>query len=244
MLWLQGLGADHTAWTVQMAHFARSYRCILPDSRDTGRSSRAGTGYGMRDLASDALCVLDSARVDRAHVVGLSMGASVAQHVALLAPERVRSLVLLSSFARPDARLSSVVAFWPELYRRLGRVLFHRHAEGWMFSPSYFEEPANPRALRRYIEADRHPQEPDDFARQVEAALAHDTLEQLGDVEVPALVVHGELDILVPKTLGEQLARALPNARFELRRGVAHSVNLEQQRPFNGLLEAFFRAQR
>jgi pimeloyl-ACP methyl ester carboxylesterase len=239
VLWLQGLGADHTAWTVQRVHFARRFRCILPDNRDTGRSGRSPGPYDVRTLAKDALCVLDAAGEGSAHVVGLSMGASVAQELALQAPGRVRSLALLAGFARVDARMRAAAALWPELYRRLGRVLFHRQMEPWIFSPAFFESPSNLRALRRYVEESPYPQDADAFALQVEASYGHDTLDRLHLIRARTLVVHGEQDLLVPPYHGRQLAEAIPGARFELRPGVAHSVNLEQQRPFNELLEGF-----
>ena len=239
VLWLQGLGADHTAWTVQQIYFSRSFRCILPDNRDTGRSGRSPSPYIIATLAADALTILDAEGGDTVHVVGLSMGAAIAQELALQAPGRVRSLTLLSGFARADARMRAITTHWTELYERIGRVAFHRHTEPWLFSPAFFENPANLRPLRRYVESMPHPQEASAFARQVEATLAHDTLNRLHEIRVPTLVVHGEQDLFVPPTHGRQLADLIPNARLELRPGVAHSVNLEQQNAFNRLLQGF-----
>lgn len=242
VLWLQGLASDHNAWTVQKFHFTRRFRCLLPDNRDVGRSARASTVYELSDMARDALAVLDAAEVDAAHVVGLSMGSSIAQNLALLAPERVRSLTLLSAFARADARMEALLEVWCDLYPQIGRVMFHQQAEPWMFSPSFFEQPSNLRALRRYVEQDPHPQEADAFQRQVEASRTQDTSGRLASISVPALVVSGELDILSPPYLGRALADALPNAEFVERPGIAHSVNLEGQREFNQLLERFLLA--
>ncbi len=242
VLWLQGLSADHTAWTVQTIHFSRSFRCILPDNRDTGRSGRSPSPYDMATLAADALAVLDAEGVGTTHVVGLSMGAAIAQELALQAPGRIRSLTLLSGFAREDARMRAITSHWTELYERIGRVAFHRQTEPWLFSPVFFENPANLRPLRRYVESMPHPQEADAFARQVEATHAHDTLDRLHEIQVPTLVVHGEQDLLVPPAHGRQLADLIPNARFELRPGVAHSVNLEQQNAFNKLLQGFLQS--
>ena len=241
VLWLQGLGARRAAWTVQTVHFSRSYRCILLDNRDAGESSRAAGPYDTRTLAADALRVLDAAGVESAHVVGLSLGGAIAQELALAAPERVRSLALLATYGRLDARVRAVNGGWLQLYVRLGTVLFQRQAEPWIFSPAFFEQPSNLRALRRYVESDPYPQEPEAFARQVAASDAHDTLNRLREIRARTLVVHGEQDILVPPHLGRQLAEGIPGARWELRPGIAHSVNLEGQRPFNQLLEAFLR---
>jgi pimeloyl-ACP methyl ester carboxylesterase len=241
VVWLQGLGARHNAWTVQTLHFGRRFRCILPDNRDTGLSSRAGEPYGTRTLAADALRVLDAAGEESAHFVGLSLGGAIAQEVALAAPRRVRSLALLATYPRLDARLRALNEVWVDLHGRLGRVAFQRQAEPWIFSPSFFEQPSNLRALRRYVEEEPHPQGPEAFARQVAASDAHDTCDRLGELRARTLVVHGELDILVPPYLGRQLAEGIPGARWELRPGVAHSVNLEGQRGFNQLLEGFLR---
>lgn len=138
--------------------------------------------------------------------------------------------------------MRAITSLWTELYEQLGRVLFHRQAEPWLFSPAFFENPTNLRPLRRYVEEAPYPQEADAFARQVEAAHTHDTIDRLHRIQAPTLVVHGEQDLLVPPAHGKQLAEGIPNARYVLRPGVAHAVNLEQQIPFNRLLEEFLQS--
>ena len=107
IVWIQGLNADHTAWASQVAAFRDRYECIALDNRDVGASGRATAPYTLADMAGDVRAVLDDAAVEDAHVVGLSMGGAIAQELALAAPEWVRSLTLVSTFARPDARLDS-----------------------------------------------------------------------------------------------------------------------------------------
>src|SRR5262249_1859006 len=99
VLWLQGLNAPAAAWAVQLAHFSQTHRTIAPDTRGVGQSDAPPGPYTMRQLAQDAVAVLDAAGVDRAHLVGLSLGGAVAQELALAQPGRVRSLALLSTFA-------------------------------------------------------------------------------------------------------------------------------------------------
>src|SRR5436305_8798771 len=74
VLWLQGLNAPAAAWAVQLAHFAQSYRGIAPDARGVGQSEAPPGPYSTRLLADDALRVLDALQVEKAHVVGLSLG--------------------------------------------------------------------------------------------------------------------------------------------------------------------------
>src|SRR5438876_4124689 len=81
VLWLQGLNAPAAAWSVQLAHFAQTHRGIAPDARGVGESDAPPPPYTTREMAFDALAVLDACRVDKAHVVGLSLGGAVAQEL-------------------------------------------------------------------------------------------------------------------------------------------------------------------
>src|SRR6266851_903326 len=92
VLWLQGLNAPAAAWTVQLAHFAGTHRSVAPDARGVGQSDAPAGPYTTRQLADDALAVLEALKLERVHVVALSLGGAVAQELALAHPERVRSL--------------------------------------------------------------------------------------------------------------------------------------------------------
>jgi pimeloyl-ACP methyl ester carboxylesterase len=239
ILWLQGLGAEHTAWSAQLARFGVQYRCIAPDSRDVGRSARVTGSYTLADVAADAADLLRRLDAVPAHAVGLSLGGAVAQHLALDHPGLVRSLCLVSSFARQGARQRELLSAWRTIYARVDPVTFYRQANTWLFSDAFFERPRNVENVLRYVAATPRPQEPDAFARQVEAALTHDTRERLPALRLPVLVVAGEQDMLAPLRLQRELAAAIPDARMEVLPGAAHSLNLERQIDFNRLLHAF-----
>src|SRR5438067_13431545 len=116
VLWLQGLNAPAAAWAAQLAHFAHSHRSIAPDARGVGASDAPPPPYTTREMALDALAVLDALGVDRAHLVGLSLGGAVAQELALAHPERIRSLALLSTFAAQAPRTRALLLAWRALY--------------------------------------------------------------------------------------------------------------------------------
>ncbi len=238
-VWLQGLNADHTAWSAQTATFRAHYRCIAIDNRDIGKSGRAERPYTLAEPAEDTRAVLDAAGVADAHVVGLSMGGGIAQELALAAPERVRSLTLVSSFARPDARLLAILDAWRAIYPKLGLNDFARQSWPWLFSHRFFERPANLRNLQRYADNAANPQEPAAFARQIAASRTHDTLDRLGALDLPVLVVAGAEDMLVQPHLVRQLAEAIPEARYVELPGVGHIANLEGRTAFNRLLRDF-----
>src|SRR5262245_47997045 len=100
VLFLNGLSGDHLYWSAQLRAFSRKFRAVAPDNRDVGQTRHPGQPYGVADLAADAAGLLARLNLPPAHVIGLSMGGMIAQELALLAPERVRSLVLVDTLGR------------------------------------------------------------------------------------------------------------------------------------------------
>lgn len=237
ILWLQGLGADHTAWSPQLARFSARFHCLAPDNRGSGRTAPGGH-FDLRTMATDAIALLDArAPATPAHVVGLSMGGSIAQELALLAPERVRSLVLVSAFARVEPRLHELLLAWRAIYPRVPVAAFQQQANTWLFSWRFFERPGAAAGVIAYAERQSPP--PDWFIAQIDASLTHDTAARLPALTLPTLVISGAEDALAPPRLGRDLAARIPNTRFVEIAEAGHSVNLEQQRAFNEAVMAF-----
>jgi len=244
VLWLQGLNAPAAAWSVQLAHFSQTHRGLAPDARGVGQSDATEGPYTTGQLAEDALLVLDAAEVERAHLVGLSLGGAVAQELALRHPGRVRSLALLSTFAAQSPRGRALLEAWRALYPvayadpKLRRP-WELQAYSWLFTDRFWRSEANVRAALRF--AGTQPQQtPRGFLGQVDAALSHDTRDGLAGLRVPTLVLHGEIDQLSPKANAEELAGLIPGAELRILPGVGHAVNLEGQRDTNKALRALW----
>lgn len=240
VLWLQGLNAPAAAWGVQLAHFASSHRSIAPDSRGVGRSAQPPGPYSTRQLAEDARAVLDACGVERAHVVGLSLGGAVAQELALAHPARVRTLALLGSFVAPAPRQRALLEAWRVLYPVVvaapgGREAWEKQAYAWLFTEQFWRHEGSVRAALRFA-AQQEPQTVAGFQGQVDAALGHDARTRLPGLLVPALVVHGVLDQLAPVVGARELASLIPEAELVEVPGVGHAVNLEAQRLVHGAL--------
>ena len=240
VLWLQGLNAPAAAWAVQLAHFSRTHRSVAPDARGVGQSDSPPGPYSTRQMADDALAVLDACGVRRAHVVGLSLGGAVAQELALAHPDRVRSIALLATFAAQDPRSRALLKAWRALYPLATtspelRAAWEQQAYAWLFTDRFWRSEASIRAALRF--AHRQPMQPTrGFLGQVDAALAHDARDRLGSLALPALVIHGALDQLSPVSNGEELARLIPAAELLVIPDVGHAVNLEAQRAVNAAL--------
>jgi 3-oxoadipate enol-lactonase len=210
-----------------------------------GQSDAPPGPYTARQLAEDALAVLDAAAVESAHVVGLSLGGAVAQELALAHPERVRSLALLSTFAaqppRSRALLEAWRAWYPVAIADPGlRKAWELQAYCWLFTDRFWRSEANVRAALRFASS-QPPQPAQGFVGQVDAALSHDARDRLGALDLPTVVIHGALDQLSPIENGEELARLIRGAELVVIPEAGHAVNLEGQRPVNAALRALWK---
>ncbi len=242
VLWLQGLNAPAAAWAVQLAHFGQTRRSVAPDARGVGKSDAPPGPYSTAQLAEDAVAVLDAVGIDSAHVVGTSLGGAAAQELALRHPKRVRSLALLASFAVQSPRSAALLKSWRELYPLAvkHREAWELQAYAWLFTDKFWRTEANVRAALRF--ARTQPQQSvQGFLGQVDAALAHDTRDRLGQLKVPAAVIHGREDQLSPFACGEELARLIPGAELTALDGVGHAANLEGQRAVHAALRSLWK---
>jgi len=245
VLWLQGLNAPAAAWAVQLAHFSQTHRELAPDNRGVGQSDAPPGPYTARQLAGDALAVLDAAGVERAHVVGLSLGGAIAQELALEHPERVRSLALLSTFAAQPPRSRALLEAWRAFYPIAIddphlRKAWELQAYCWLFTDRFWRSEANVRAALRFASS-QVPQTAQGFVGQVDAALSHDARSRLGAVNAPTLVIHGAVDQLSPIENGGELAKLIRGAELLIVPDVGHAVNLEGQRTVNAALRTLWK---
>lgn len=237
IVWLQGLGADQAAWSAQIYAFQGRFRCLRPDNRGVGRTRDAGEPFSTRDLARDVVGLLDALDLPAADIVGLSLGGAIAQAVAIDFPTRVRRLVLVATFAQRDPWGDFLLRAWIDLHRLVGPAEFFRQALPWLATGATLGDPARVRNLLDY--AARQGQSSADFARQAEASLGHNRLPDLPRITAPTLVIRGEQDRLSPKRRSREIAEAIPGAQLLTLPGAGHSVNLEQQGPFNRAVREF-----
>jgi len=160
----------------------------------------------------------------------------IAQELALARPERVRSLHLACTFARPDAYMLALIAAWREMRIGLGHEATLRTLGLWLFSPTtYAERPEFIEALLQNSLANPYPQTLAGFLRQGEAVAAHDALDRLSDMRCPTLVSVAEDDILVPPRFAREIAARIPGAELQLIPGAGHGYFLERPDVFNAL---------
>jgi 3-oxoadipate enol-lactonase len=238
VLLIQGLGADKHGWDMQRMALALRYRVIALDNRGAGRSDKPFGVYTLEQMADDAIAVLDAVGVERAHVVGASMGGAITQIVVLKYPHRVNSITLACTACRNHPWRRELLTSWATTASERGMGAMTSQAARWVIGPRSFRRimPAfgwlGPLAMGRPAHA---------FIAQVRAILATDETmaDALGAVRVPALVIVGNQDILTPRGDSEELAERIPGAELVVISGAAHGLMVEHATTFNRVLVEF-----
>jgi 3-oxoadipate enol-lactonase len=229
MLLIQGMSATHMAWgRAFLAPLEESFECIVFDNRGMGLSGPAQLPFSTADMADDTAALLDALEIERAHVVGISMGGMIAQELALAHSERIRSLTLGASYCGgPEGTLMG-----EEDLRMLGAAMASGDREQVLramweinLSPGFRAEESRYAAFQEMAVALRAPQEV--IFQQMKACAAHDTSTRLAEVEVPTQVIHGTVDRLLGVNNGMQIA-ALLSVEPQLLEDVGHMFWWEQ----------------
>jgi pimeloyl-ACP methyl ester carboxylesterase len=229
---VQGLGLSSRFWfdvPDRLTTATDPWRVVVLDNRGVGRSDKPRGPYRMTTLADDVAAVLDDAGVDRAFVVGISLGGMIAQHVALRHSSRVAGLVLLATTAGlPYARLpraraiatlvglpfAGKIAPAPRVGRAYARLLLAERDV-----PRARELLAKwPAAMRADATSARS------FFAQLGAVLGHSTGFRLRRIACPTVVVTGDDDCLIPPHNSRLLASLVPGAHLEVLRACGHAI--------------------
>jgi 3-oxoadipate enol-lactonase len=240
---IMGFGGDHLAWGFQVPAFAAAYRVIAFDNRGVGQSDSPDYPYTSRMMADDTARLMDALGVQRAHILGVSMGGMIAQELALSYPDRVQSLQLHCTYARSDNYVRVLSAAWRRIRTSFDQEQSLRTIALWLFAPrTYNERPEFVEALMQNGLANPYPQSLEGFIRQGDAVLSHDTLERLGEIRCPTLVSVADEDILVPPRFSRELTAAIPGAELRTISGAGHVYFWEKAEEFNAMCLAFLNA--
>ena len=233
---IMGFGGDHTAWAFQLRAFAERYRVVAFDNRGAGQTDTPDQPYTIRMMAEDTVGLMDKLGIDQAHVLGVSMGGMIAQELTLNHPQRVRSLHLGCTLARPDGYAHAQTAAWTEIRTRLSPEAALRAIFLWLFAPATYSE--RPEFVEQFLQnalANPYRQSLTGFLRQRDAIGAHDTLDRLGAIHCPTLVSVADDDILVPPRFSRELAARIPGADLKLVERAGHVYFWERPDDFNAL---------
>lgn len=233
-----GTFSDRRIWLRVAATLASAFRCLLYDPRGTGDTPDPGVAFTPDELVADLIAVMDAAGFERAHLVGHSLGASVALVAAARHPLRVDRVVAAGPALHADAYVTAVLDHWEALARsdvsdealNLGLVL-----------PAFGRE-----AFQRLVPAvlddlRRHPIRRETILRYVDCDRAQDLRPFTTRIDAPVLVLTGDADGLTGPIQARTLAAAIPGARFELVPGCGHTPQVERPAEFARMVVSFLR---
>jgi len=238
LLLIAGIPAIADDWDALAEPLSATRRVIAYDNRGSGRSPVTPRPYTTRQLAADAVGVVDRLGIARAHVFGMSMGGIVAQEVAGW-PDRVDRLVLGCAHAGVEHATPQP--------RETARAFAMRTGDGGertsALAPHALARDVDPAILRAFIaKKSGDVQDDEGYRAQIAAVLAHDTDDRLPRIFAPTLVITGDDDRVIPGGSSEVLAERIPNAHLEVIGGAGHLFFLERPEATLRVLDEFLPA--
>jgi 3-oxoadipate enol-lactonase len=222
LLLIPGLGTTCRLWDGVAPELASRFSLILVDNRNVGRSVGKRKPRSLADLVSDLVELLDRLQLERAHVMGISLGGVIAQRLAVDHPSRVERLVLVSCADRFTPYLRQVASLLGHSLRRFPKEAFVRTMELLGTSPQYLDE--NEAIVEQRVAAK--------CASRVSGRALAEQLRCLSGSEIDpryyrilaeTLVVAGEHDALIPSCYSRTMSEQIPGSRFVMIRGAGHN---------------------
>jgi len=240
LLLIHGLGYARWGWEPVLPGLAERFDVVLFDNRGIGESDAPPGPYTAAEMAADAIQVLDEAGIERAYVVGTSLGGMIAQELALAHPERVERLVLACTTPggpKAHAMPQVTVALMAEAATLEPAVALRRFVENAL-APATVA--AHPELVDR-IMAHRlaTAQQPAAWAAQASAGAVFDAYDRLGAVVATTLVQHGDEDVVVDPRNADLLVELLPDVRLERYPSTGHLFFWEAPEQFVSSVSAF-----
>jgi len=238
LIMLMGLGADHNAWKDQVPFLNRYFRVITPDNRGTGMSDKPREPYSMRMMADDTVALMTALEIEKAHILGLSMGGLIAQELAINYPKRVDKLVLASTYAVQDLSSGST----PEMMQAsqvsgkaglfLIKLAFNRPLQRYFM---LLMAGINSLVVKDSVKAVNRA----GFEGQLKACLEHNTLDRLSQIKARTLVIVGEGDRVIKPSSSEVMAEKIPDSNLVKFKNGSHVLNMEMKNFFDQTVLSF-----
>ena len=236
LLLIMGITAPWSVWEKHSDFWSQTFRCIMPDNRGVGYSDKPAGDYSSEMMADDHAGLLRELGIEKARVVGVSMGSVIAQQLALRHPDLVQSTVLMCPWARCDAYAKGLFNLMVNTKARLTPDEFMEYIQLLIFAKESWDNQMTYNGFlagREDAANDSNPQPLHGLVGQAVACMEHQVVDQLKDIACPALVIGGEQDIFTPQWMAREVADGIPNAQLHLYPGAGHAFHWERIEDFN-----------
>ena len=245
LLLIPYLAADSACYAFQIADYAKHFTCISLDPRGAGESDKPAGPYSTRLFADDVAALLGVLKIDRAHVMGLSLGAATGLWLAARHPDKVKSLSLHSAWTKSDPFLKTVVQSWQVMAKGLGSVteMVIQGIFPWCFTPElYADRPDYIEQLAAFVRG--RPRQPlDAFLSQSEAVIAHDAAAEIDRIKAPTQMTFGRHDMVTSTRFAEAMKGGIAGSELVVFEDCAHAPIYENVAVFNARSLDFLKRQ-
>jgi len=229
---INGLADDLESWGFQIPAFVEAgFKVLSFDNRGIGKSERPAGPYSSKMMAADAKALVDLLGLKDFHLMGVSMGGMISQEYALAYPEDLKSATFACTYGKADPFCQTMFAMWADIAKTIDVPFVMRDVALWAFTGPFFEErpeeAAEFGAAMAQLDMAVEP-----YLAQLAVIQDHDTLDRVGSLKMPVMVLAGEEDILIPVRLSRRLHDAIPGAEWATVPG-GHACLWESPDPFN-----------
>ncbi|WP_312115901.1 alpha/beta fold hydrolase [Brevibacillus reuszeri] len=204
---------------------ADKYRFIMLDNRGSGRSGHPAKVYGVADMATDVVGLMNELQIEKAYVLGQSMGGMIAQEVALQSPDRVEKLVLVCT--TPGVTRAALSSQMLELINGKFVLSSPQDSLRLLFPELFIRD--NPELMEQLVKLmQRYPVEPRTTSIHDAAYQSFDSYDRLPAISVPTMIIHGEADWIFTPAHAEILAQRIPDAQLLMVPDAGHGVFLQE----------------
>jgi pimeloyl-ACP methyl ester carboxylesterase len=231
-----GVTAPGAVWEAHAAEWSQHFRCILVDNRGVGQTDKPAGPYTTAMMADDYAGLMDALKISSARVVGCSLGSVIAQQLAIRHPQKVKSLILMCTWARQDRFGMYTWEHMKKCKATMRPEDFMHYVQMLIFTKPWFDNDDCFNGMQQGLKdaaVNAAPQPVHAMEAQAAAAMSHNTLKDLGSIKVPTLVIGGKDDVFTPKWMAEEVASLIPNSELHLYDQAGHAFHWECLTDFN-----------
>lgn len=227
IIFLNGLSQSTVSWILTTPAFKDNYRIILMDFIFQGQSDKDAEYRTFDEHAKDVLCLLDELKLNNVILAGLSYGSLVAQYFAVLFPQRLEKLILISTFAHKTPYYDAVELAWWRALELGGYPLMLDIMLPSVLSEDYFKNPLIPIELMKQARQEVNGEKEALFKLMQATKERPDYRKELTKITTPTLVIQGEKDLLLPVHMAVEVHNHIPKSILKIIPAVGHTLNLE-----------------
>ncbi|MCX5666073.1 MAG: alpha/beta hydrolase [Candidatus Omnitrophica bacterium] len=233
VLLISGLNSDSASWAGVCGKLAKHFFVIAFDNRGSGRSDTPKKKYSIREMADDAIGLLDRLQLKKCNVIGHSMGGYIAQELAIYYPERVGKLILETTASVSSTRNNMLFNdFLKRFEKDHDNEALMRLWAYWSFSPKTFERKNYIETFIKYASAYPYLQSTEGFQGQINAIASFNACARIKNIKSKTLIITGSADILIYPTESMELAKGIKGSVSEEIKDAGHCVHVENPDAF------------